>query len=331
MTLEELSDGQLAAQAAQLLDLKEANEKLVLAAIHAHELVEEAESARAIAEAATRMADKARAAAERATERVEAALARAAVTNQELAQSERELRDTGRLREELIGVVSHDLRNPLMAILVSARHLASESVLEQEDADMVGRISRSAGRMQRLIEYLVEFTRARLGGGLLIALGPADLRVICRRVVEELEVRSTCPLHCEFEGDLIGNWDSDRLEEAISNIAGNAIEYAAPGSVVVVHAWAEGPWANLEITNHGDAIPADVLPHLFEPFRRGRPREKSKASHLGLGLYIAQQIFFSHGGAVTASSSNGITTFAMRLLRSDAPAASGVAGALSGS
>ena len=95
----------------------------------------------------------------------------------------------------------------------------------------------------------------------------------------------------------------------------NEIEHAAPGTVVVVKARANGEQAIVEISNQGTPIPPDVLPFIFEPFRRGRQRQKSATGNLGLGLYIARQIVLSHGGTLEASSAFGTTTFVMRLPR----------------
>ena len=109
------------------------------------------------------------------------------------------------------------------------------------------------------------------------------------------------------------------MAEALSNITGNAIEHAAPGTPVVVRAHAEGGEVVVEISNRGSEIPADLLPIIFEPFQRGKG-EKSAAGNLGLGLYIAKQIVLAGGGTLDARSADGTTTFVMRLPRQAAPA-----------
>jgi signal transduction histidine kinase len=84
---------------------------------------------------------------------------------------------------------------------------------------------------------------------------------------------------------------------------------------VIVKARAEGAVVVVETINQGPPIPADVLPFIFEPFRRARQREKSATGNLGLGLYIAHQIVLSHGGTLEGSSADGSTTFVVRLPR----------------
>jgi signal transduction histidine kinase len=110
------------------------------------------------------------------------------------------------------------------------------------------------------------------------------------------------------------------LTEALSNIARNAVEHAAPGTAVVVKARGEGPEVVVEVVNQGDPIPQDVLPFIFDPFRQAR-RKRSATGNLGLGLYIANQIVRSGHGTLVAYSVDGTTTFLMRLPRNPPVAA----------
>jgi len=233
----------------------------------------------------------------------------------QLADSLNRERSLAEFRELFIGVLGHDLRNPLAAIVMSAAGLLRGDRLDQRDAEKAALIIRGGHRMQRMIAQLLDFTRARLGGGFPTEAKPADLREVCRNVVDEFEAS----IQLEAEGDLTGTWDPDRLAEALSNIAGNAIEHAAPGTPVVVKARADGPDVVVEVSNQGAPIPEDVLPFIFEPFRRARQRERSATGNLGLGLYIAQQIVNSGSGTLVAYSTDGQTTFSMRLPRHPPP------------
>ena len=236
----------------------------------------------------------------------------AAAAQERAEESERELRAVAEFREMFIGILGHDLRNPLGSIVMSATSLLRRGYLNEQDAATATRVIHSSQRMSRMITQLLDLTRARLGGGLPIEPVLTDLRDICRNVVEEFEKT----IQLEVEGDLTGTWDSDRLAEVLSNLAGNAIEYAAPGTVVSIKAHADGAEVAVEISNQGAPIPAEVLPFIFAPFRRAKQREKSATGSLGLGLYIAQQIVLSHGGTLNAHSADGTTTFLMRLPRS---------------
>ena len=230
-------------------DLREANQHLVRATIQAQEL----------------------------TEKVEAALARS-------EESERQLRAAAEFREMFIGVLSHDLRNPLGTIAVLA-DVVLHCRVDDEARRSISRIVANTQRMSRMIYQLLDFTRARLGGGFPLEPKPTNLRDVCQNVAEEFGAR----IHLDLEDDVTGTWDPDRLVEALSNIAGNAVEHARPGTEVVVKGRPEGAEVVVEIVNRGDPIPADLLPFIFEPFRRGKG-ERSTTGNLGLGLYIAHQI-----------------------------------------
>ena len=259
------------------VDLREANAQMVRETIRAQELRDEAAAGRERAEL-----------------------------------SERQLRAVAEFREMFIGILGHDLRNPLGSIVMSAALLLRRGHLDEQDAATATRIINSSQRMTRMITQVLDLTRARLGGGLPIEPVPADLRKICRNVVEEFEKT----IHLDAEGDLTGTWDEDRLAEVLSNLAGNAIEYAAPGTNPIIKAYADAGEVVVEISNQGPAIPPDVLPFIFAPFRRAKQHEKSATGNLGLGLYIAHQIVLAHGGTLDAHCGDGTTTFVMRLPRS---------------
>lgn len=268
-----------------LVDQREANEKMVFATLRAHELAEEADVAKQCAEA-----------------------------------SARHLQSMVEFRELFIGVLGHDLRNPLAAILMFAGLLLRRGHLGEQDARTVSQIIRSTQRMSLMITQLLDLTRARFGGGLPMVVGPTDLREVCRNVVEEFGA----VIELEVEGDLTGLWDQDRLAQARSNLGGNAIEHATAGTAVSMRATADGKEVVVAVSNFGEPIDAEVLPVIFEPFRRGRQRAGSPPTHnLGLGLYIAHQIVLAHGGTLDARSVDGTTTFAMRLPRSPPPAPGG--------
>jgi signal transduction histidine kinase len=223
-------------------------------------------------------------------------------------------RDLAEFREMFIGIVGHDLRTPLSSVIMSAATLLRRGRLDDQDAETAARVIRSSQRINRMVTQLLDLTRARLGGGLPIERKPTDLRDIFGNVAAEFEAT----IQLRVEGDVTGTWDQDRLERVLSNLVGNAIEYAAPGTPVIVEAHADGPEVVVEISNQGAPIPADVLPFIFEPFRRAQPRQKSAAGNLGLGLYIAHQIVLSHGGTLYAHCADGTTRFVMRLPRSAA-------------
>jgi phosphoserine phosphatase RsbU/P len=265
---------------------------------------------------ATKLADDQRA----ANEQLVLGALRAQDEADEAREKEADLRLVAEFRERVIGIVGHDLRNPLSAILTGAGLLLQRGELSAQDARVVERILSSGERMMRLIRDVLDFTRARLGGGLSLDAKPADLRIICRFVADEQSLASSTPVLWKSEGDLAGMWDSDRLVEALSNVVGNAIQHANRGTSVTLEARGEQEDVVVAVTNEGPPISAEMLPHIFEPFRRAETIPPAKESgHLGLGLYIASQIVRSHGGWIDARSSEGKTTFSIRVPRRSEP------------
>lgn len=230
----------------------------------------------------------------------------------------RDLVAMAELRETLLGVLGHDLRSPLSAMMVGVGVLIARGHLTEEDAIVATRILISGNRMTRMISQILDFTRSRMGGGLQLERRPTHLGALCRGVAEELELATSVPVRCTEAGDLAGSWDPDRLTQVLSNIVGNGTEHAASDTSVVMHAYAAGPEVVVEISNQGRPIPPDLLPLIFEPFRRAEKSGYSKATNLGLGLYIAREVVLAHGGTLAAHSADGATTFTMRLPRASA-------------
>lgn len=227
------------------------------------------------------------------------------------------LREVAEFRERLIGIIGHDLRNPLNAVLMAGGLLVSSGQLTETDRQLAKHILESGRRMRRIISALLEFTRARLGGGIELQVAEADLSTVCEQIANELRIGSAASIEVRVRGDVVGNWDAVRVGEALSNIAGNAVEHADPGTSVVidVHDAGAGVVA-ISVTNHGPDIPSALLRTLFDPFKQGRQKDDHDQTHLGLGLFIASQIAQSHGGTLEVESSGGVSTFTMRLPRS---------------
>ena len=230
------------------------------------------------------------------------------------------VRSSLEFQEQVIGIVGHDLRNPLAAILGSAGLLetlaASEGPRSPLGVRTIARIVHSAKRMERLICDLLDYTRLRAGKGLPIVLAPANLHDICRDAADE--VTSAHPerrVRLDLEGDGAGVWDADRIQQIVSNLIGNAVQHGRRGAPVdlSVHPLADER-LSIEVRNQGDPIPCSSIPHLFEPFRRGN-RGASERRGIGLGLYIVAQIVAAHGGSVRARSSTDETVFQVVLPR----------------
>jgi signal transduction histidine kinase len=234
------------------------------------------------------------------------------------------LEDTLRANELFAGVLAHDLLNPLGAIVSAAQVLlmrrASESPPADADVKPLSRILSSGQRMARMIEQLLDFTRARSGGGIPLAPRETDLETICTQAAGELELaHPEWNIQCRAVGDSTGSWDPDRLSQVVSNLIANAGQHGSAGSAILVDLdGADAEHVNVHVHNDGAIDPA-FLPHIFDPFRtKQKPRGRTRG--LGLGLFIVHEIVRAHGGAVeVASSVSTGTTFSVRLPRRRSP------------
>nr|WP_255449941.1 MULTISPECIES: GAF domain-containing protein [Myxococcaceae] len=232
-------------------------------------------------------------------------------------QEEAEQRARSEFEQQLLGIVGHDLRNPLSAILMSAAVLRTR-VTDERALKPVGRIIQSAERATRITHDLLDLTQARLGGGIPVHRRPVDVHELARTVVEEHQASHPArELRFRSEGDGGGRFDGDRLAQVVANLLGNALAYSPADTPVSVSTRGEADAVVLEVHNTGEPIPDDVRPDLFEPFKRGAPSQESNPrKSLGLGLFIVERIVSAHGGRIdcTSDSADG-TRFTVRLPR----------------
>lgn len=219
--------------------------------------------------------------------------------------------------QQLIGIVSHDLRNPLSAILMGAQLILQQENLTERVRKGAARIASSAERARRLITDLLDFTQARLSGGLRVERRAMDFHFVTRQVLDEIQVAwPERELRCEQVGDGNGHWDEDRLAQVVTNLVTNALRHGAPDAAVRVMTSGEEHEVVLQVHNQGRPIPPELLPHLFEAMQRGAPGGVGRAAGgVGLGLFIVDQIARAHAGAVAVVSNDAGTTFTVRLPR----------------
>ena len=234
-------------------------------------------------------------------------------THRALAEQGRQLRSErsfGRLREEFIAMLGHDLRNPVSAVLAGVRILGRKP-LDPETEEVVEQIGASARRMDDLIRDLLDLTRGRLGGGIPVEIDPdAAIRDEFEQVISEIETATGREIRADLNCTSLP-CDRARMGQLLSNLLSNAVTHGAPDALVTVTAAERNGLFVLSITNVGDPIPQKLLPSLFKPFNRG-PADSGRAG-LGLGLYIASEIAKAHGGKLTATSEAGTVTVAMTM------------------
>ncbi|HEX7708330.1 MAG TPA: ATP-binding protein [Thermoanaerobaculia bacterium] len=216
-----------------------------------------------------------------------------------------------RAREEVLAIVSHDLRNPLNAVTLGASLLQMSTTLSDEDREQIDTMEVSAGRMKRLIEDLLDVTRLEGGKRLPIDAAPLAVGELLEETQELFRVQATvASISMEYSvpDDLpLLLVDRHRIMQVMSNIIGNSMKFTPPGGRITVAATAEGNHVRMTVADTGPGIPTDDLGAIFSPYWQAKRTERMGA---GLGLPIAKGIVEAHGGAIWAESEPGEgTTF----------------------
>jgi len=232
---------------------------------------------------------------------------------QDVSESHRqraEAEDRALLAEQTLGIVGHDLRNPLAAIQMAAEILGLRVLDEDQQHALGERIRSSTRRANRLIADLLDFTRARTGRGLGLSMTLVDCHMVARDVVSELGTAHPGRLlrHTDI-GDARMTADGDRIGQALGNLISNALTYGLRDAPVTVKSEGREHCVRLSVHNQGTPIAPGLRPTIFEPMTRGE-----SAGHLrsvGLGLYIVREIAMAHGGHVdyTSDEASGTTFF----------------------
>jgi signal transduction histidine kinase len=224
-------------------------------------------------------------------------------------------------RNLLLGMLGHDMRNPLQAIQVTASYLAALNAGERVSA-AAGRLIRSGARMQALLDDLTDFNRTNLGAGIKITPTNVNLAEVFADELEELRaIHSVRQIELQAKGNLEGIWDGKRIQQLLGNLVTNAIKYGARDAPVRVVVSGEVTHVRIEVRNDRATIEPATLVCIFDPMTRGPVRQNSDDSpgSLGLGLYIASEIAKAHHGTVEVRSGETETSFTVLLPRTGGP------------
>lgn len=220
-------------------------------------------------------------------------------------------------REVFLGILGHDLRNPLHAVTLLAELLASSGKLDSECLKMAATISASSNAMGKMISDLLDFTGTRLGAKMIVTAAAMDLQSLCREVLDEMAaIHPSRDFQFECEGELSGKWDGTRLRQLLSNLLGNAVQHGFESTPIVLTAGVAGEEIILAVHNQGPAIPEKSGALMFEPMTRNTTFDFNRpAGSIGLGLYVAREIANAHGGSIGYRSDDAGTVFTARLPR----------------
>ena len=225
-----------------------------------------------------------------------------------IKQAASESRRRATFAQQLMGIVSHDLRNPIGAILLSASQMQRRTDLDDKAKRSLGRMIWSAERANRLIYDLLDFTQAQLQGGLRINRQWVNAQDILQRVLEEIRAANPARrIDFCFEGEPSAEIDPDRVSQIITNLVANALQHSPEDLPVAVRAIGNRQCLCIKVHNDGPPIDPALLPRLFSPMQRGT-RRLSRVRSIGLGLYIVKLVAQAHGGEATVQSNDDIGT-----------------------
>ncbi|MGE0159047.1 MAG: ATP-binding protein [Gemmatimonadales bacterium] len=217
-------------------------------------------------------------------------------------------------REEVVSIVSHDLRNPLGVVLAASDLLIDLPLDDVERKRQTEIIQRSAQRMQSLIEDLLDVARIE-AGAFVVRPSLEDLAPIveeARALFADQAERRGVELCFEREKDVVrARVDRDRLLQALANLLDNALRFTPDGGSVVMGVSQDHEFATVTVSDTGPGIEPSLLEHLFERFSRGKAGSGSGA---GLGLAIVKGVAEAHGGHVSVRTERDRgTAFEIRL------------------
>jgi sigma-B regulation protein RsbU (phosphoserine phosphatase) len=214
--------------------------------------------------------------------------------------------DRALFAEQMVAIVSHDLRNPLMAVSLGVDSVRLDSVTPRQQR-LLAQMGAAVNRASRLINDLLDFTQARVGRGIRVHPVPVDVHACTSAALAEL--RLALPgrelIHIE-EGPARQLADADRVTQFIGNLVGNANAYGDPSLPITVSSTGKPDGFEIRVHNHGSPIPEHLLGRIFEPMTRGEQASEG----IGLGLFIVSQIVHAHGGRMEVHSTRSEgTTF----------------------
>ena len=218
-----------------------------------------------------------------------------------------------RWRNIFLGVLGHDLRGPLHAISLTVAIMRLQAVAPVEQTAL---LTRGVVRMKAMLDTLLEYSRSTLGLGMALQRVPVDLAVAC---AEELELQRAA--HPEVQIDFIaqspaeGVFDASWVREALGNLVSNAVKHGDEGQAITVQVEGDDDTVRVWVENPGD-LQSEDIDKLFEPLRQGKSNsDRPDRTHLGLGLFIVQQVAQAHGGSITGSSTEHRVRFTLELPR----------------
>lgn len=209
-------------------------------------------------------------------------------------------------RKTVLGVLGHDLRSPLGAVMMASDLLRERGNLAERELKLAAQISASVRRADLMVNDLLDLARVNLGTGIPVVVQDCELNALCTSVIEELRTgfpEAQIVLHSDER--VSGQFDPMRMEQVFTNLIANAIRHGDAQRPIHVTLARDAGGSLFSVHNRGELIPAQVMPYLFNPegrYSTYASGEQGSSAGLGLGLFIAAQIVEGHGGSIEVES-----------------------------
>jgi PAS domain S-box-containing protein len=237
----------------------------------------------------------------------------------ELKEAEEQVARELAFRERMMGILGHDLRNPVTAVL-SITNLMLGGELTDRARKQLDFVEQTARRMNEMIGTLLDVTRLRFHGALPITLARIGLDELARDLVAELRAaHGGREIELSVDGSLRGEWDPGRMAQLFTNLVANALTHGDMDSPVSIRMTGGDESVLLSVSNRGPGIPPERIERLFEPFQQGNDASDGRRRGLGLGLFIVREIVRAHRGMLDVRSCSDLTTFVVTLPRAALP------------
>lgn len=209
-------------------------------------------------------------------------------------------------RKMVLGVLGHDLRSPLGAVMMAADVMQHMAALGAKERQLALQISASVMRANQIVNDLLDLARCNLGTGIPVQREAVDLTPICASVVEELRTgHPKAQITFDEQGPVHGAFDPSRMAQVFSNLLANAIRHGDSHYPIRVTLGLQNNTACFTVQNGGLPIAPSAIPFLFNPegrYSRYSNKEQGDSAGLGLGLFIASEIVKAHGGKIEVES-----------------------------
>lgn len=210
----------------------------------------------------------------------------------------------GKSRRLFLGILGHDLRQPLYSVRMFIEILLRQGSLPAEALTTLSKMGKCCDSMGTLLTNLLDFTSSQLGCAMPVHPDATDLKDICEEVLNEVRAVADGRLFkLETSGKLDGEWDAARLKQMLSNLLGNAVQHGSADHPVKVRLKGTQDNVILVVHNMGRPIPQESMSILFDPMVRLASAKDRPTGSIGLGLYICRQIAIAHGGHIVVESS----------------------------